>query len=119
MKNLFLAAGAALVLASSSTLTLADTTWTSTAQNLWANSVDWSTGLPNGSSGAIFQDPGTVGLVHAIDVSVQNTITRGISLRLSEKIRGSSETEEPSTFSSLESFFLLHKVLDSSDLQMI
>lgn len=79
MKNLFLAAGAALVLASSSTLTFADTTWTSINQNLWANSVDWSTGLPNGSSGAIFQDLGTVGLVDAIDVSVQNTITRGIS----------------------------------------
>src|ERR1035437_4415710 len=79
MKNLFLAAGAALVLASSSTLTLADTTRTSINQNLWANSVDWSTGLPNGSSGAIFHDPGTAGLVDAIDVSVQNTITRGIN----------------------------------------
>jgi len=42
-----------------------------------------------------------------------------ISQRLSEKIRGSSETSEPSTFGSLKSFFLLHKVLDSSYLQMI
>ena len=77
MKKLFLTAGAAMVLASSSTVTLADTTWTSIVQNVWANPADWSAGLPNGSSGAIFQDPGTVGLVHAIDVGVQNTITSG------------------------------------------
>jgi fibronectin-binding autotransporter adhesin len=77
MKKLFLTAAAAVALASSSTLTLADTTWSSTAQNTWANSVNWGAGLPNGSASAIFQDLGTAGLVHTIDVAVANTITRG------------------------------------------
>jgi fibronectin-binding autotransporter adhesin len=79
MKRLFLTAGAALVLASSSTLTLADTTWSSTApsQVTWGNSANWSAGVPNGSSGAVFADPGTAGLVHAIDVTVLNFTTRG------------------------------------------
>jgi fibronectin-binding autotransporter adhesin len=78
MKHLLLAAGAVLGLALTPSHTLADTTWTSTSQNLWANPADWGSGLPNGSSAAIFADPGTPGLVHTIDVSVQNTIARGL-----------------------------------------
>jgi fibronectin-binding autotransporter adhesin len=99
MKKLFLIAGTVLVLGSSATLTFADTLWNSTSLSLWANPAYWSAGLPNGASAALFQDTGTVGLLHTIDVSAQNTITRGIGF--SPSLVGNGFTIMSSAFPSV------------------